>query len=386
ARTRTHSSRRPARRGGRPGRGRCARDPHTEAAPPRLPAGRPARARRLRRPGRHRRRPLPRRAGERPLRRRSLLQPGRRGAAGLRPVPALAARRTQRALAGQPPEPPSAGPAAAPRGRRRPPGRLRGPRHLLGPRRRPQHPDRPGLVRAREPPVLRRPAPAQPAGRRVRGPAADRRRADLAQPLRPFGPFHAGAALGAGLPAANRAARERRGAARPRRLDRGGDGGLGGHAPARARRRGLARAGAPLVVARRGRPQPRALGRLRAEGGRRDGLLRRRHRLRRRATLPRRRRAPRAARSGAPPDRRLRAALVHGAPAHGPRRGGAGLRAARGAAGARLPLGHLPAHKRGRGPPGARPRGGAGRPRRRRRALPSRPAGPCLDARAGRRV
>ncbi|MDQ1091858.1 glyoxylase-like metal-dependent hydrolase (beta-lactamase superfamily II) [Xanthomonas sacchari] len=58
-------------------------------------------------------------------------------------------------------------------------------------------------------------------------------------------------------------------------------------------------------------------------------------------------RAPaRRARRGVDPDRRLRAALVHGTAAHRPHRSGADLPGHRRAARARHPLGHLPAYRR----------------------------------------
>src|SRR5205809_529573 len=83
------------------------------------------------------------------------------------------------------------------------------PRDPPDPARWRQHPHRSALLGAREPRRLRRPAPAQPARPRLRGPAADRRRGDLARPLRPPRPPQRRAAGG-------------------RRLSSGGDTGYSG--------------------------------------------------------------------------------------------------------------------------------------------------------------
>ena len=104
-------------------------------------------------------------------------------------------------------------------------------------------------------------------------------------------------------------------------------------------------AGASLLGAHAVRSQPRAVGRIPAGRRRQAHLLRRRQRLC--AALSRDPAAPRSVRSRADPDRRLRAALVHGRGAHEPGGGGAGASRSRRAEEHRHALRHLPADQRG---------------------------------------
>ena len=225
---------------------------------------------------------------------------------------------------------------------------------------------RPRLQRARLAGELPRAATRTAAGHRDGGPAGDRRGVDLAQPLRPPRPPQRRAAERTrtgphALPgAAGHQALPH--AAGHQQRDRAG---LVGHP--HARRRAIPPgAGAALVRARPGRPQPDPVGRLGGVRGRLALVL-----LRRRGVQPplpgnagqaggaarARRRAVRRRAAG---DRRLRAALVHEGAAYEP------VGCASGAQGPRRPpqpghpLGHLRAHGRGAGPAAARPGAGTG--------------------------
>jgi hypothetical protein len=105
----------------------------------------------------------------------------------------------------------------------------------------------------------------------------------------------------------------------------------------------------------------------------------RRYRLRRRRDLPGLARPLRAAAAGDPADRRLRAALVHAGAAHEPGRRGRRPRPARSDPGARPPLGHLPAHRRGHRAAGRGVGRGDGPGRAAARALPRAAAGAGVE-------
>ena len=151
---------------------------------------------------------------------------------------------------------------------------LRGPRELAPADRGPQHPDRSGLVGARLAGELHGTEARQRSRHRLRGAAADRRRAGVALSLRPSRRRDAGAASRGTSAARHHAARQRHHheSARcgdPRRGVR-----LASAHRARQERRGDSRADAPLVGARPHRPQQGAVGFVRDRDARRADLSR----------------------------------------------------------------------------------------------------------------
>ena len=352
-----------------------ASGPSTLGPRPRLPGSdsppAPADARRPHAALRHARPP---RAGRRlpqpvaRLRRRRFRPPRRAVDGRVRPSPAArpgahAARRPRRRGSG------------AARVRRR--GDVARPLVRAPPGARPHAPDRPRLLRPREPGLVGRPEAAGGPPARPGGPPAGRPRPPLARPLRPprrpVGPPAPRA-----RPAAVRVpARRRRVAARPPR----------GRGP-------CPRVRLVAVGGGRGRARPGDAGQALFPGAAptnrgRDAVVRlpphvrRRHRrlLRRRhgvgAGL---RRGRRAAGAGGPrrrPHRGVPPALVHGARPRGPGRGARRVRGHRRARDAGRPLGHVP-----RWPTtGARSR--PARPCRRRRGAGSPSASGCSPS-AGR--
>src|SRR5262249_12541051 len=210
-------------------------------------------------------------------------------------------------------------------------------------------------------------AAARPtAGGTLRGFAPGVDGAAQPQPLRPLRSADAAQAGRALRSARGDAARERPprtlGWPSPRRGARlvaaGGIDAAAGHADARV----------PLFRADAVRSQPRAVGQLRDRVVRPPHALRGRHGLR--SVLPRDPAALRTDGSRAPPDRRLRAALVHAGRAHEPAGRGPGARRPRRGREHRHALRHVPAHDRGARRTAPRARTGAPRARRRRIALP----------------
>ena len=178
-------------------------------------------------------------------------------------VPALAALRSRRVMAGELPEPVRRRPAARADRRRcgaRDPHR---PREPAAADARAKHPHRSRVGRSRQPLLLRRTQAGESAGHRLRRPAEDRRRAGDAQPLRPHGRRHHRPAVAALPPAHRHAARQRYDPERrPCRTS--------SPTPWTGMRRSTSatacrarRADAALVGARHRRSQPRAVGELR---------------------------------------------------------------------------------------------------------------------------
>ena len=159
---------------------------------------------------RHARQRLLPRSGIGPFRRRAVLQSRRQPGPSRRlGVPALAARRSRRVMAGELPQSVRRRPAAGARRRRCGAHDLRRPRELPAADARAKHPDRSGVGRSRQPVLLRRAQARESAGHRLRRPAEDRRRAGHAQPLRPHGRRHHRPAVAALPPAHRHAARQR---------------------------------------------------------------------------------------------------------------------------------------------------------------------------------
>ena len=315
------------------------------------------------------------RAPLRPFRRRALLQSERRAAEGTRRVPQMAAGRSRRGVAEQLSQPVPGGPSAGALRRRGAAHHLRRARDVPDPDARQEPADRSRLGGARQPGLVRRAQAREPAGHRLRRPAAidavlvthnhyDHMDVDtigrLWQRFRPriVTPLGNDAILKSSVPGLAATA-----------VDWGDVVDLG------RRPRGARGADAALVGARHRRPHARAV-----------GELRRARPARARSTAsataasatarrsPRVRQAPSGPRAGAAADRRLRAALVHAQQPHEPGGGRArrcGCRAPRRAL--RPPLGHVPPDQRGRRAAADGPGRGA------RRAATSRPnASPAL--------
>ena len=211
--------------------------------------------------------------------------------------------------------------------------------------------------------LLGRPDPGAASRHRARRPAAPGPGPALAQSLRPHGPGQPARIAAAPRAARRDPARQRAHSGQGRDpCDRTGlVAGRHGGEPASHRDAGAAFR-RPHAV----RPQPRPLGRL--HDRRRGGADPVRRRFRRRSALARYTRPAGRAGRGVAADRGLRAALAHGAGAHGPGGSRAGPPDPAGAPLHRHPFRHVPAHRRTHRRATARARSGAsGRRARRRR-------------------